>query len=211
MAIVNINKNQFEKDIGKFDEKMQSQIAMFGTPIEAISDLEIQIEVFPNRPDLLSYHGFKRGFLAFLGKKTGLKSYLINKPEKDYLVSVDSSVKDVRPFTACAIVRGLQLNDENIKEIIDMQEKLHITIGRKRKKVAIGIYPLDKIKLPITFKAVEPDQIKFIPLEMDRELSGLEILQRHVTGKEYAHLLAGKAKFPIFLDSNNQILSMPPI
>ena len=82
---------------------------------------------------------------------------------------------------------------------------------RKRKKLAIGIYPLEKIKLPITFKAIEPDQIKFIPLESDKELSGLEILQKHPTGKEYAHLLAGKAKFPIFVDDDNNILSMPPV
>ena len=211
MAILNINKNQFEKDIGVFNEKMQSQIAMFGTPIEAITENEIQLEIFPNRPDMLSYHGLKRSFLAFLGKKTGLVNYNVNKPEKNYLVTVDSSVKGVRPFTACAIVRGLQLDDEKIKEMVDMQEKLHITIGRKRKKVAIGIYPLEKIKLPIKFRAIEPDQIKFTPLEMDKELSGLEILQRHPAGKEYAHLLAGKAKFPIFIDADNQILSMPPI
>ncbi len=211
MATIVFSKKEFEKDIGALDEKMQSQIAMFGTPIESVSDDEIQIEVFPNRPDLLSYHGFKRSFLAFLGKKTGLKAYTVNKPEKNYTVIIDSSVKDVRPFTACAIVRGLSLDDNKIKELIDMQEKLHLTVGRKRKKVAIGIYPLEKIKLPITFKALEPDQIKFMPLEMDREISGLEILQRHPTGKEYAHLLAGKAKFPVFIEANNQILSMPPI
>jgi len=211
MAILTFNKSRFEKDIGKFDEDMQSKVAMFGTPIEAQTDNEIQIEVFPNRPDLLSYHGFKRAFLAFLGKKKGLKEYNINKPEKNYLVNVESSLKNIRPFTACAIVKNLILDDEKIKEIIDMQEKLHLTLGRKRKKVAIGIYPLEKIKLPITFKALEPDKIKFIPLEMDKELSGLEILQRHSAGKDYAHLLAGKALFPVFVDSANQILSMPPI
>jgi len=149
--------------------------------------------------------------LAFLEKKKGLREYKLNKPEKNYEVIVDSSAKDVRPFTACAIVKGLKLDDEKIKEMIELQEKLHTTIGRKRKKVAIGIYPLEKIKLPITFKALEPDKIKFIPLESEREMSGLEILQRHPTGKEYAHLLAGKEKFPVFIDANNQILSMPPI
>ena len=107
--------------------------------------------------------------------------------------------------------KDLKFDDEKIKEIIDIQEKLHFTFGRKRKKVAIGIYPLEKIKLPITFKAFEPDKIKFIPLESDREMSGLQILQKHPTGKEYAHLLAGKAKFPVFIDANNNILSMPPI
>ncbi len=211
MAVININKKQFEKEIGKFDEKMQDRIAMFGTPIENITDKEIQLEIFPNRPDMLSYQGFKRSFLAFLGRKTGLRKYSINKPEKDYRVIIDSSVKDIRPYTACAIVKRLKLDDEKIKELIEIQEKLHLTIGRKRKKVAIGIYPMEKIKLPITYKALEPDKIKFLPLEAEREMSGLQILQKHSAGREYAHLLSGKARFPIFIDANKNILSMPPI
>jgi len=211
MAIVNISKKQFEKEIGKLDEKMQNRIAMFGTPIEEITKQEIQIEIFPNRPDLLSYQGFKRSFLSFLGKKTGLKKYKLNKPEKNYKVIIDSSVKNIRPYTVCAIVKKLKLNDNKIKELIEIQEKLHLTVGRKRKKFAIGIYPLEKIKLPITYKALEPDKIKFQPLESSREMSGLEILQRHPAGRDYAHLLAGKAKFPIFIDAKKNILSMPPI
>ncbi len=211
MASVTFPRKQFEKEIGKLNEQMQSKIAMFGTPFEKLDSEEVEIEVFPNRPDLLSYHGFKRAFLGFLGKVKGLKEYRINKPEKDYSVIIDSSVKDVRPYTACAIVRGLNFNDDKIKELVDIQEKLHLTIGRKRKKAAIGIYPLEKIKLPITFKALEPDKIKFIPLETDREMSGLQILQRHPTGREYSHLLAGKAKFPVFTDKEGNILSMPPI
>ena len=211
MAIININKKQFEKEIGKLDEKMQHKIAMFGTPIEEINENELQIEIFPNRSDLLSYYGFKRSFLSFLGKKTGLKKYKLNKPAKDYKVIIDSSVKNIRPYTACAIVKNLKLDGGKIKELIEIQEKLHITLGRKRKKAAIGIYPLEKIKLPIKYQALEPDKIKFIPLESERKMSGLEILQRHPTGRDYAHLLAGKAKFPIFIDSNKNILSMPPI
>jgi len=211
MASVTFSRKQFEKDIGKLDEKMQNKISMFGTPLEKFNNEGIEIEVFPNRPDLLSYHGFKRAFSAFLGKQKGLKEYKVNKPEKDYVVVIDNSVKEVRPYTACAIVKGLKLDNEKIKEIVDIQEKLHLTIGRKRKKVAIGVYPLERIKLPITFKALEPDKIKFIPLETDREMSGLQILQRHPAGREYSHLLAGKAKFPVFVDSEDNILSMPPI
>ena len=211
MALVTFNRKQFERDFKKLDEEMQNRISMFGAPVETVTENEFSLEIFPNRPDLLSYQGFKRAFRSFTGKEEGLKEYPINKPEKDYEVIIDSSVNDIRPYTACAIVRNLKLDDEKIKELIETQEKLHITIGRKRKKVALGIYPLEKIKLPITFKAMEPDQIKFIPLEMDKKLSGLEILQRHPVGKEYAHLLAGKAKFPVFIDADNKILSMPPI
>lgn len=211
MANVSFNKKIFEKEIGKIDEKMKDRIAMFGTTIENLGDETIELDILPNRPDLLSYHGFKRAFLGFLGKTSGLKEYKLNKPEKDFAVNIDSSVKDVRPFTACAIVKKIKFDDEKIKEIIELQEKIHATIGRKRKKLAIGVYPLEKITLPITFKALEPDKIKFIPLESEKEMSGLEILQKHPAGKEYAHLLAGKMKFPIFEDAKGQVLSMPPI
>jgi len=211
MANIKIPRKQFEKDIGKLDEKMQNKIALFGTTLEQFDEKEIELDIFPNRPDLLSYQGFKRSFLSFLGKKPGLKIYKLHKPEKNYKINIDSSVKEIRPFTACAIVKGLTLDDEKIKELIDIQEKLHTTIGRKRKKLAIGIYPLEKIKLPITYKAMEPDKIRFIPLESTREMSGLEILQKHPTGKEYSSLLAGKVKFPVFVDAAKNILSMPPI
>ncbi len=211
MANIKFSRKRFEKDFGKLDEKTQNNIAMFGTPVESFTDNEIEIEVFPNRPDLLSYHGFKRSFLSFTGKKKGLMSYKLNKPEKDYVVNIDKSVNDVRGFTACAIVKGLNFDDDKIKEIIDIQEKLHSTIGRKRKKLAIGVYPLEKIKLPIYYKALEPDKIRFVPLEASREMSGLEILQRHPTGRDYAPLLAGKTKFPVFIDADKNILSMPPI
>ena len=68
MARVTFSRKQFEKEIGKLDEKMQNRISMFGAPLEKFDNSEIEIEVFPNRPDLLSYHGFKRAFLGFLGK-----------------------------------------------------------------------------------------------------------------------------------------------
>jgi len=58
MAIITIPKKLFEKEIGKLDEKMKERIAMFGTPVEKINEKEIELEIFPNRPDMLSYQGF---------------------------------------------------------------------------------------------------------------------------------------------------------
>ena len=133
MTILTLDKKQLEQKIGKIDEKMQEQISMFGTPVEEVTDTEISVEVFPNRPDLLSFQGFSRALTAFL-KKPGLKNYKVEKPEKDYKVIIDKSVKQVRPHTACAIIKDLKLDDEKIKEIIDIQEKLHGSYGRNRKK-----------------------------------------------------------------------------
>jgi len=210
MAIVKFNRKEFEKYC-KITKEIEEKISLFGTPLESINKEEIELEIFPNRPDLYSLQGYLRNFLAFLGKKPGLKEYKVNKPEKNYEVKIDSSVKDVRPYTACAIVKGLKFHDEKIKEIIDIQEKIHSTLGRNRKKIAIGIYPLEAISLPIKFEARKPEDIKFIPLESDREMTGLQILQQHPTGRDYAHLLANKEKFPVFVDAKNEILSMPPI
>tara|TARA_Y100000310_G_scaffold340419_1_gene436138 strand:- start:2181 stop:3797 length:1617 start_codon:yes stop_codon:yes gene_type:complete len=211
MAILTIQKKQFEKDVGKLDNVMQEQIAMFGTPIEALTDEEIQIELFPNRPDLLSYQNFKNSFLSYLGKKTGLRKIKLNKPCKDYEVKIESSVKSIRPYTACAIVKNLKFDEAKIKEIIDIQEKLHITVGRNRKKMAIGVYPLEKIKLPITYKALEPEKIIFRPLEFPREINGKQILSQHPAGRDYGHLLEGCNKYTVFVDANDNVLSMPPI
>ena len=73
MANIKIPRKKFEREIGKLDEKMQNNIAMLGTTLESFNDEEIELEIFPNRPDLLSYQGFKRSFLGFLGEKTGIK------------------------------------------------------------------------------------------------------------------------------------------
>jgi len=209
MAKIKFSRKEAEKHFKLTAENVE-KISMFGTPAELNDDF-LEVEIFPNRPDLISLENFARAFKAFTGKQTGMKNYKINKPGKNFKVKIDSSVKEVRPFTACAIVKGLKFDDEKIKSVIELQEKLHATIGRNRKKVAIGIYPLEKIKLPIKYEARAPSDIKFIPLEMSQELNGLEILQRHPTGREYAHLLEGQKKFPVFVDSDNKILSMPPI
>ncbi|MEK6841299.1 MAG: phenylalanine--tRNA ligase subunit beta, partial [Nanoarchaeota archaeon] len=146
---------------------------------------------------------------SFLSYNTGLKEYKVNN--SNYEVIIENSVKDVRPFTACAIVKNLKLNNENIKEIIQLQEKLHLTYGRNRKKVAIGIYPFEKIKTPIRFLALNANKIKFKPLGYNKVMTAEEILSKHEAGKAYANLLDDYDKYPLFIDANNNILSMPPI
>jgi len=210
MANVNFSRIDFEKEI-KLTPQITEEITQFGTPLESIDNENIEIEIFPNRPDLLSLQGYLRGFKAFLNKSPGLKKYKINPPENNYKVKISSSVKSIRPFTTCAIIKNLKLNDSKIKEIIDLQEKLHSTLGRNRKKVAIGIYPLEKINLPITFEARLPQDIKFTPIESNEEMTARQIISRHPIGIRYSNLLTNYESFPVFLDSKDNILSMPPI
>ena len=211
MPTVTLNKNQFENLVGKKLplEELKDRISMLGTDLEKIEGNEIVVEVFPNRPDMLSEQGFARAFSSFIGVKKGLREYKVKKG--NYKVLVEKSVKEVRPFTACAVVKNLELDDEKIKSIIQIQEKLHIGFGRNRRKAAIGIYPLEKIKFPIRYLAKKPEEIKFIPLDMRVVMDGREILEVHPTGREYGHLLGDEKEYPIFIDDKGYILSMPPI
>ena len=171
MTILTLNRKELEKKVGKITSEVEDKITMMGTPIEEVTDDEVSVEVFPNRPDLLSLQNFARAVNQIRGR-TKVASFKINKPEKDFKVIIDKSVKDVRPFTACAVVRGLKFDDEKIKSVIDMQEKLHGSYGRNRRKLALGIYPLEEITFPLKYTTGKPDEIKFLALEAKREMTG---------------------------------------
>ncbi len=211
MPTITVSRKEFEKlSKSKLPEKeLRDRIGYLGTDLDDITKDEITVEIFPNRPDMLSVQGFARAFSSFTGKETGLREYKVLDSKEE--VIIDRSVKDVRPFTACAIVKGISYDDDKIREVIQLQEKLHVTYGRNRRKVAIGIYPFEKIRPPIKFLARKPNDIKFQPLEFSRPISASQILKTHPAGRDYAHLLEGLKTYPLFIDADDKILSMPPI
>ncbi|MCK9292902.1 MAG: phenylalanine--tRNA ligase subunit beta [archaeon] len=191
-------------------EDLESILFEFGLEIDGYVEAEdlLKIEVTAERVDLLSFYGLSRALKAYLDVE---KYRPIEVMESDLQVNVSQSVVDYGAYTMSAVVKDLNLDDQKIKEIINIQEKLHVTYGRKRKSIAIGVYPLDKIKFPISFDAKAPKDIKFVPLGETQEMTGLEILEKHPTGVAYSKLVGGKKKLLVFIDSNNKILSMPPI
>lgn len=170
---------------------------------------DMTVEFFPDRPDLYCVEGLARAMRAFLDIEPGMMEYEVQDSDID--VYVDDSVKNVRPYFRCAAVIGVEVDDTLLKSMMEMQEKLHITIGRKRSKLAIGIHDLDKVEPPFTYKAVGPHDIKFVPLAKTEEWDLEEILEKHEKGVAYAHLLDGFEKYPIILDKNGNVLSFPPI
>ena len=211
MPTVKLNKSQVLKYIGKkiSDNELRERIPMIGVDLEDINKDEIIVEIFPNRPDMMSDIGFSRALSSFLGIKTGLRKYIVKKSNEKIIIN--KNLKNIRPYTAAAIVKNLKLDNEKIKEIIQIQEKLHITYGRNRKKCAIGVYPLENIKFPIRFMALEPEKIVFKPLDFNKEINAREILEKHPAGKEYGYLLKNLNMFPVFIDANNNVLSLTPV
>lgn len=209
MPTITLHRGTFEKLVGKklTTNQLKEKIPMIGTALEEITDKEIVVEVFPNRPDMLSEQGFARAFRSFLGVKTGLSEFKVKK--SGFRVTVDSSVT-MRPYTACAIVKNLSFDDERIREVMQIQEKLATTHGRNRKKSEYGVYPLDRVKFPITYKALDPNDVSFQPLGFDKPVKASLIADQHPKGKEYKHLATGWKKHPFFLDADGNIMAMIP-
>lgn len=209
MPTVTLNKEVFERLVGKKLplEELKERISMLGTDLENIENNDITVEIFPNRPDLLSEQGLARAFSSFIGVKTGLREYKVKK--SGYKVIIDKSVT-MRPYTACAVVKSLTFDDEKIREIMQVQEKLATTHGRNRKKSAYGIYPLQQISFPINYIAKDPQKIKFKPLGFDKEIIAAEIINVHPKGQAFKNLTKDWKEYPFFIDSKNKVMCMLP-
>ncbi len=208
MTSVILNRKVVEKLLKKKTnlDNIKDKITMLGTALEDMNKDEVFIEILPNRPDLLSEQGFARALNSFLQYTKGLKEYKVKK--SNIKVIVDGNVNKIRPYTAFFLVKNIKLDNEKIIEIINIQEKLHLTFCRNRKKASIGIYPGEKIAPPIHYKLMDKNKIIFQPLESNRKMQAHEILEKN---NKYSHLLNNLEKYPVFLDSKGKIMSLVPI
>jgi len=210
MPVITINLEDFRELLGRkvTMEELQERLPMMGSGWEGATEEGFNLEVFPNRPDLLSLEGLVRAYSSFTGERPGPRRYRV-KPS-GYVVNVDRKVEKVRPYFVTAVVKKVEFDDPLIRSIIQMQEKLHVTHGRKRRKVAIGLHNLKPIKFPVTYTTKPPD-FKFRPLGERFEKSLKEILTETPKGQEYAWVLEGAGEYPMILDAKGMVLSMPPI
>src|SRR3989475_6406587 len=181
---------------------------MMGTGHEATEGDLITFDIFPHRTDMYRMEGIARSLRGVLGLEVGPPK---RKTQSGFVeLRVDRSVEAVRPFGVGGVVRGIELEDESVASLVDLQEKLHLTLGRRRRKVAIGIHDLDRVRPPFTYKGVPPTSVRFTPLGMAQEMDLKEILEKHEKGREYGPIVAGAPGYPIIPDANDVVPSFPP-
>ena len=195
-------------------EDWVSKLSQIGCVVEGSDEEGIEIEVFPDRPDLLSHETMARAARAFLGDE--IQSPEIETLDSGIILQVDSSLQSVRPVIMAAVVKGVETGhnkeeiDEFIQTLMDHQEKLHLSIGRKRKFSSIGVHDLSTLLPP--FKVITvPESHSFVPLAMEEKMTIKQILTEHPKGVEYADLMEELNDYPVILDSNDEVLSFPPI
>ncbi len=214
MPTINFSLTDLQNLVGKkLSIEEVSKLAEYGKgSFEAYNKGEDEVSIEfgdTNLPYLWSVEGFARLIKGVLGLQKGIPKLEIKKA--DYSIIVDKSVSLIRPYIAAFVAKGHKVDDYLIKQMVQLQEKLCESFGRRRLKVAIGVYSYDKIKFPVHYKATEPESVKFTPLEFKKEMTQQEILEEHPKGKEYAWTLEGCKKYPILVDDANEVLSFPPI
>jgi len=211
MPVITLHKERFSKFMGReiTVKDMTKWLPWIGFDLEEIGKDYVKVEYNPNRIDFCSYAGVARALKGFIEQETGLPEYRAKKPKTTLII--DKAVADVRPFMLAAVVRDIKLDEDSVVELMDVQEDLHWGIGRDRKKASIGIHNLDVVKSPFTFTAVEPSSVKFVPLGKTEEMTLKEILEKHEKGSGYRHLVDWSPKYPLLIDRDEAVLSMPPI
>jgi len=209
MPVIEVNLRDLEDLLGKSltVDDIEKYLPALKCEIELIDDETIEYEASHDRPDLFSVEGLSRALKGLLEIETGLRRFHIG----DNSFSLIVRGPQYRPYALGAVVKNLSLHEEAVKQIMNLQEKLHGTYCRNRKKVSIGLYDLDTISPPIYYLAVNPSEVRFIPLEYDYEMTLNEILLKTEKGRMYSHLVKGYKEYPLLRDSNGRVLSFPPI
>ena len=194
--------------------QVNDELPLLGTDIDACTEEQLDIEIFPDRPDLLSGETLAFAMANFLHGAPA-------RPDMDIQPSgitmkVDSSLRDVRPVILGAVVRGVSLPEDSegceafIKGLMDHQEKLHFALGRRRQRASIGVHDLARLAPPFHVKTVG-EKHAFVPLARQESMTIADILTQHPKGIEYAGLLADMTSYPLIVDADDAVLSFPPI
>ncbi len=207
MPVIEVDKNYLLNLCRIPEEELREVLTMIKAPIDEEEGNIWKLEITPDRPDLLSPEGVARAVKGFLGIESEIPQYSV----VDTGISVEVEKVDARPYIACAAVLDVKLSDYTIKSLMQLQEKLHETLGRRRKKVAIGLHDLDRVTPPFRYTQAEGKEIVFVPLGERKPMNLEEILKYHEKGREYAFCLEGCEKYPVILDKYGEVLSFPPI
>ncbi len=192
----------------------EAQLSNIGCVVEDSNDEDIEIEVFPDRADLLSVETMTRAARSFLHEQ--VQAPILEVKDGEMTMEVESDIANIRPVILAAAVRGVDTGanaeekDAFIQSLMDHQEKLHLTLGRRRRLASIGVHDLRSLAPPFKVRSVGRDH-RFVPLAMEHAMSVDEILDSHPKGMEYAHLLEGMKSVPVIEDAVGRVLSFPPI
>jgi phenylalanyl-tRNA synthetase beta chain len=229
MPVVDVDPDELRELAGyeaKSDAELREDLFALGLEFEGeTDDGAFQFEFAPDRLDRLSVEGIARSLRYQYGDARGV--YVPSTNDAEWTVEV-RDVPDERPYVTAAVVRGVDMTEGKLESLIQLQEKLHATMGRKRAKGAIGVHDLAMLKgrsprgddpgvgegedgsKVISYTGIEPDGDRFVPLDANTDMTPAEVLTDHPIGDTYADLVADYDSYPAIYDEIG-LFSFPPV
>ncbi|CAM9254078.1 unnamed protein product [Ectocarpus sp. 13 AM-2016] len=188
----------------------------------ASTDVVYKIDIPANRYDLLCIEGLARALRVFLGKEDSPVFRTVEPAagaSARQKMTVGSGAAKIRPYVVCAVLRGVTFNAKSYKSFMDLQDKLHQNICRRRTLVAIGAHDLNTVKGPFRYDAVPPSDIDFVPLTPSDQgtFNAKALLDLYNTDpsvkhlKPYTPIIYESEVYPVIKDANGDVLSLPPV
>ncbi|KAL2269653.1 hypothetical protein VTJ83DRAFT_1837 [Remersonia thermophila] len=227
MPTINVDKYALFEELGEQFTEEGFQKLCFDFGIELDKDTEndpsrpkdqppeLAIEIPANRYDMLCFEGIAMNLNIFRGKHATPNWRLADVPEDQLqTLTITPETGLVRPYAAAAILRNVKFTQASYESFISLQDKLHQNLARQRTLVAIGTHDLDTIKGPFTYEALPPGDISFVPLNQTKKINGTELMSFYENDRHlgrYLHILRDKPVYPVILDADRNVCSLPPI
>jgi len=174
---------------------------------EAVEDGRLEVEVTGDRPDMFSPEGIARVLRGIMKKEKGFR--IPETYNSEFVVYVDPPLR--RPYIAVGLVENVELDEIGLEELIQFQEKLHVTYGRNRRKIAIGIHDLSKVpSKELRYIDAPIDNVRFVPLHHSEVMSIREVLRKTEQGILYGTISLNNDKHPAIF-SGDTLISLPPV
>lgn len=192
-------------DVGAPEDEVLSNLSSLKVSYELEGELA-QVEVTPDRPDLLGEKGLAMALRAYLG--------LPVSPPETYQeitqVFQEEETENFRGHFNGFFVSGLNLDDLDVQALMNFQEVLHKSYCRDRQKASIGIHDASGVTR-VDYVVRKLDQVRFIPLGGESPMTADEVLRQTEKGAEYGKFMPPDSQVGLFVMSNRGVMSMPPI
>jgi phenylalanyl-tRNA synthetase beta chain len=196
------------------NEELRKLMQRFGLELEDIAEdkgrTSAKVEVPANRPDLLSVESISIALKVYLGGAHPQYTVVPGPIEFTF----DDTVAKIRPILISGVLRNIHFNQESYESFIDLQEKLHQNLCRRRTLASIGTHDLGKCRPPFIYLAEPPEKIVFVPLTGGAAVNGHELfenLRKHQQLSKYLYLLDDQPLWPVIRDADGEVCSLPPI
>ena len=120
-------------------------------------------------------------------------------------IRVKPEVAEVRPFVVGCVIRNIKFDIATYNSFIDLQDKLHQNICRRRQFASMGTHDLSKIKGPVTYEAVPPKDIVFQALKQTKSMNAVELFEvfrSDIKMKKFLPIIENFERYPVFYDQS---------